>query len=239
MRDTSPIPLYYRIYKDLRDKIVGGYFENGKLPTEKELCEKYNVSRMTVRKAMERLSMEGLIERKKGKGTFVKRIESEEQLSRLTGFTEEVGKGRVRSEVLVNRLVRIPVEAKKAFGLPENTLVILLKRIRYIDDVPVAIEESFLNPDVDVRILNILELDMSRRSLYEFLRDELKLSLDHAEEVIEVITLSAAQAKLLNQPAGSCALLRKRYTYTSDGRCVEYVLSVYRGDQFKFKVLRR
>ncbi len=239
MRDGSPVPLYYKIYKDLRNKIVGGYFEGGRLPTEKELCEEYDVSRMTVRKAMEQLNMEGLIERKKGKGTFVKKIGSEEQLSRLTGFTEEVGKKKVKSRVLANRLVRIPVEAKEAFGLPENTLVVLLKRVRYIEEVPVAIEEAYLNPDIDVRILNVLELDMSERSLYEFLRKELGMSLDHAEEIIEVMSLSTSQARLLDQPAGSCALLRRRYTYTPDGRCVEYVLSIYRGDQFKFKVLRR
>ena len=237
--NESPVPLYYRIYKDLREKILKGHFEDGKLPTEKELCEEYGVSRMTVRKAMERLTMEGLIERKKGKGTFVRKVESEEQLSKLLGFTEEVGKERVRSKVLANRLVRMPAELKDAFGLPENSMVLLLKRVRYIDDIPVAIEESYLNPGVDVRILNILELDMSRRSLYEYLRKELDINLDHAEEIIEVVKLTSSQARHLDQKPGSCALFRRRYTYTSDGKCVEYVLSVYRGDQFKFRVTRR
>ncbi len=239
MRDNYPIPLYYKIYRDLRKKIVNGYFKDGRMPTEKKLCEEYGVSRMTIRNALEKLMMEGLIERKKGKGTFIKKKGSEEKLSKLSGFTEEVGKERVTSKVLANKLVRIPLEAKDKFGLPEDALVLMLKRVRYINGEAVALEEAYLNPSVDVRILKIIEMDMSKRSLYEFLRSDLGIPLDHAEEVIEVINLSSSYAKLLDQSPGKCALLRKRYTYTSDDKCIEYVLSVYIGDKFKFRVIRR
>ncbi len=239
MGDSYPVPLYYKIYRDLRKKILDGYFKGGKIPTEKELCKEYDVSRMTIRNALEKLMMEGLIERKKGKGTFVKKKGSEEKLSKLSGFTEEVGKDRVTSKVLANKLVRIPLEAKDKFGLPEDALVLMLKRIRYIDGEAVAVEEAYLNPSIDVRILKIIEMDMSKKSLYEFLRNDLGISLDHAEETIEVINLSSSQAKLLNHTAGKCALLRKRYTYTSDDKCVEYVLSIYIGDKFKFHVIRK
>ncbi len=239
MSDSYPVPLYYKIYRDLREKIVNGYFKDGKIPTEKELCKEYGVSRMTIRKALEQLIMEGLIERKKGKGTFVKKKGSEEKLSKLSGFTEEVGRDRVTSKVLSNKLVRIPFEAKDKFGLPEDALVLLLKRVRYIDGEAVAVEEAYLNPSIDVRILKIIEMDMSNRSLYEFLRNDLGISLDHAEETIEVVNLSSSHAKLLDQPSGKCALLRKRYTYTSDDKCIEYVQSVYIGDKFKFQVIRR
>ena len=238
MKDSYPIPMYYKLYKQLKERILKGYYSSGKLPTEKELCEEFNVSRMTVRKALERLVIEGLIERKKGKGTFIRNVQGEEHLTKLTGFTEEVGENRVKSKVLVNKLVRVPPEAKNVFNLPEGSPVVMLKRIRYIDDTPVAVEEAYLNPVVDVRILNILEKDMSKESLYKILRNEIGITLEKADEIIEVTELSGQQARLLNLKKGKCALLRKRYTYTTDGQCVEYVVSLYRGDKFKFRVSR-
>lgn len=238
MKESYPIPMYYRLYKQLKERIMQGYYRDGKLPTEKELCDEFSVSRMTVRKALERLVIEGLIERKKGKGTFIRKVQGEEHLTKLTGFTEEVGENKVKSEVLANKLVRVPPEAKSVFNLPDGSLVVMLKRIRYIDDTPVAVEEAYLNPAVDVRILNILEKDMSKESLYRILRKEIGISLVRADEIIEVAELSSQQAKLLNLKKGKCALLRKRYTYTSDGQCVEYVVSMYRGDKFKFRVSR-
>ncbi|OQX57136.1 MAG: GntR family transcriptional regulator, partial [Thermotoga sp. 4484_232] len=186
--------------------------------------------RLTIRRALEELRREGIIERTKGRGTFITGSKKEEQLTVLRGFTDEArNKGyRVRSKVLENKLIEVPVEARDAFKLEPKTLVVLLKRLRYINDEPVAIEWAYLNPNVSVKILNVLKEDMSRRSLYEFLREEVGLVLSRAIEVLEIVDLTEEDARLLEVPQKSCAVLRKRFTYTSKNECVEYVLSLYR-----------
>jgi len=237
--NNPALPLYYKIYSELRTRILNGYYKDGKLPPEMELCKEFKASRITVRNALEQLRREGLIVRSKGSGTFIKRVESEEELTRLTGFTDEMKGKKVSSKVLENKLVSVPLEAQEQFGLPAGTLVVLLKRVRYIDGKPIAIESAYLNPSVDLRILNILHKDMETSSLYHFLQDELSIMLSYAEEILEVTKVSKEEAQLLNIKHGECAILRKRYTYTETGKCVEYVLSVYRGDEYKFRVIRK
>jgi len=239
MDKEYPIPLYYKIYADLKEKIAEGVFKPGdRIPSEMELCKIYGVSRLTIRRALEELRREGIIERTKGRGTFITGSKKEEQLTVLKGFTDEArNKGyRVKSRVLENKLIEVPVEARDAFKLEPKTLVVLLKRLRYINDEPVAIEWAYLNPNVSVKILNVLKEDMSRRSLYEFLREEVGLVLSRAIEVLEIVNLTEEDARLLEVPQKSCAVLRKRFTYTSENECVEYVLSLYRSDKFKFKI---
>lgn len=239
MNKEYPVPLYYRIYVDLKEKIMEKVFKPGdRIPSEMELCKIYKASRLTVRKALEELKREGIIERTRGRGTFISGSKEEEQLTVLKGFTDEAkSKGyRVKSKVLENKLIEVPVEARNVFKLEAKTLVVLLKRLRYINDEPVAIEWSYLNPSVNVKILNILKEDMSQKSLYEFLRKEVRLTLSRAVETLEIVNLTEEDARLLGTSPKSCAVLRKRYTYTSENECVEYVLSLYRGDKFKFKI---
>jgi len=90
----TPIPLYYKLYVDLKESLNSGKYQKGdKLPTEKDLCQKYGISRLTVRRAMDELRREGFIERLKGKGTFVTGSKREEQLAILTGFTKTDSSG--------------------------------------------------------------------------------------------------------------------------------------------------
>lgn len=237
--EKNVLPLYYRIYTELRKRIMNGYYTDGKLPPEMELCNEFKASRITVRNALEQLRREGLIHREKGSGTFIKKFGSEEQLTKLTGFTDEMKGKNIRSQVIDNKLIPVPVEAQEHFGLPDGALVVLLKRVRIIDNKPVAIESAYLNPSVDLRLLNILQKDMSTQSLYNFIQQELNIVLSYAEEVLELTHVSKEEAQLLGIKPNECAILRKRYTYTSDNKCIEYVLSLYRGDEYKFKVIRR
>ncbi len=239
MDKEYPIPLYYKVYKDIKQKILDGVYKPGdRIPPESELVLSYNVSRLTIRRALEELRSEGFITRAKGKGTFITGKKEEEQMNVLKGFTDKAKEEgfSVRSTVLENRLVEIPTELTSVFGLEPGTMVILLKRVRFMNEEPVAIESAYLNTSVDVRLLNLLKKDMSKESLYEFLRNDLKIPLLRAFEELEVTQISGSDAKLLSVTPGSCALLRKRYTYTTNNRCVEYVRSIYRGDRYRFKI---
>jgi len=92
--DRSVISLYYRIYNELRNRILSGYYKDGKLPSELVLSKEFNASRNTIRNALGYLRNDGLISRVNGLGTFVKRSENEEELTQLTGLTDELKGGK-------------------------------------------------------------------------------------------------------------------------------------------------
>jgi len=238
----TPIPLYYKLYVDLKESLNSGKYQKGdKLPTEKELCQNYGISRLTVRRAMDELRREGFIERLKGKGTFVTGSKREEQLAILTGFTDEARKrgSETRSVVLENKLVRVPADAVELFDIPADAMVVLLKRVRFLEGEPYAIEEAYLNVGADIRFLNITQRDMEKESLYGILRKEFNMNISYAEEEMELTRLKKEEARFLRQDQDECAIMRKRFTYTKSDICIEYVISLYRADKSKFRIVRR
>jgi len=238
----TPIPLYYKLYVDLKESLNSGKYQKGdKLPTEKELCQQYSISRLTVRRAMDELRREGFIERLKGKGTFVTGSKREEQLAILTGFTDEARKrgSETRSVVLENKLVRVPADAVELFDIPADAMVVLLKRVRFLEGEPYAIEEAYLNVGADIRFLNITQRDMEKESLYGILRKEFNINISYAEEEMELTRLKKEEARFLRQEQDDCAIMRKRFTYTKSDICIEYVISLYRADKSKFRIVRR
>jgi GntR family transcriptional regulator len=238
----TPIPLYYKLYVDLKGSLNSGKYQKGdKLPTEKELCQNYGISRLTVRRAMDELRREGFIERLKGKGTFVTGSKREEQLAILTGFTDEARKrgSETRSVVLENKLVRVPADAVELFDIPADAMVVLLKRVRFLEGEPYAIEEAYLNVGADIRFLNITQRDMEKESLYGILRKEFSINISYAEEEMELTRLKKEEARFLRQDQDECAIMRKRFTYTKSDICIEYVISLYRADKSKFRIVRR
>ena len=235
----SPIPIYHQLYEILKLKIENGEFKSGEyLPSENMLAQFYHVSRLTVRQALSKLVESGFVEKQRGKGTRIKGKKNVESLMELKGFTEEA-KERGHSPasiVMQNTLVDAPFFIADKLHLPQKSKMILLKRLRLLDGIPYAIEWSYINPAVDTRLLNILEMDMSKASLYDFFKNVLKLKMEYADETLEVGRASAEEAKLLGIHADDCVALRRRYTYVSNSRCIEYVYSIYRGDKYKFTI---
>lgn len=240
LEKNREIPAYISIYRTLKKRIEDGTYPK-KLPTEKELCKEFEVSRLTIRRALDELKRERLLVSRKGKGTFVEERKREEQLSTLAGFTEEaVSEGhKAKSIVLKNEILFPPPEVMDAFKLPHKGMVVLLERVRFLDDQPMAIEKCYLNPLVDIRVLNIIKMDMSNESLYRVLKEEFGIRFDHAVEIIEIARLTKSEAEHLGVDEGTYGILRHRLTYTADGACLEYVESIYRGDKYKLKVVRK
>jgi len=199
------------------------------------------VSRSTLRRALDELKRELVIESRRGSGTYVCSRKREESIGSLTGFTEEAlrdGK-RATSRVITNAIISPPEAIKAFFDIPYGAMIVCLKRVRYLNNEPYAIEEAFLNPAVDIRVLGVVEEDMSKDSLYAFLKNDLGILLDYAQETIEVCQLSREQARLLRLAEGALAIMRERFTYTNKDLCIEVVRSIYRGDRYKLKVTRR
>uniref|UniRef100_A0A7V3REB9 GntR family transcriptional regulator n=1 Tax=Mesoaciditoga lauensis TaxID=1495039 RepID=A0A7V3REB9_9BACT len=235
----NPVPVYHQIYRIMKEEIEKGVFQSGDyLPSEEELAKIYDVSRLTLRQALRKLCEEGIIEKKKGKRSKIVQIKNVENLSELKGFTQDaiLSGHSASSIVLANKLVDLPDEVGETFKIPKESKVILLNRLRLLDNIPYAIEWAYINIAIDVRMLNLLETDMSASSLYEFFRKNIGLKLEYADETLEVVMAGVENAKLLGIQTGSCLLFRKRFTYSSTGKCVEYVQSYYRGDRYKFNV---
>jgi len=236
---SLPIPLYYQLYKALKKKILNSDLKPGDpLNSEFEFCKEYSISRLTVRKALEELSREGLITRSRGKGTFVSQSKQEENLTELKGFTDEVtilGQ-KTSSIVLENGLVEPPPEVVKCFGISDDTPVIFLKRLRLVDNAPMAIESAYFNTTLNPRLLKLMQMDMTKKSVYHFFKTDLGIVLEYADEIIEVHKPIEDDREMLKMKTGDCAVLRRRYTYIGEKKCIEYVMSLYRGDKYKFKV---
>ncbi|WP_456400315.1 GntR family transcriptional regulator [Mesoaciditoga sp.] len=236
---SSPIPIYHQLYELLKIKIENGEFTVGQyLPSETSLAKRYGVSRLTVRQALSKLVEDGLIEKHRGKGTKVRSRKNVENLMELRSFTEEAREsGHVPSSIVMqNTLVDTPFFVADKLNLPSKSKMILLKRLRLLDGVPYVIEWAYINPGVDTRLLNILEMDMSKASLYDYIKKTLEIKFEYAYETLEVGHASAEEARLLSIKTGDCVALRKRFTYTENGECIEYTQSIYRGDKYKFKI---
>lgn len=236
---NSPVPIYYQLYLLIKSEIEdGNYNPEEYLPSENEYSEKYNISRLTVRQALRKLVENGLVETQKGKGTRVLFPKNVTSLTHLKSFTEEAESSghKAGSIVIENRLIDIPPEARSVMKLPDKSKVILLKRLRLLDEIPFAIESAYINTGTDVRILTLLGVDMTNRSLYRYIERNLDVSIEYADETIEISRAIPEIASLLKITENDSVMLRKRFTYTKDSRCFEYVKSFYRGDRYKFNV---
>ncbi|HOT31396.1 MAG TPA: GntR family transcriptional regulator [Petrotogaceae bacterium] len=238
--NLNNIPIYYKIYQILKARIEKNEYKE-KLPTENELCQEFNVSRLTMRNALQELKRERILSSHKGRGTYIIQKKREEEISSLAGLSEEASQeGRkVSSLVLHNALISPPSYVFEKFEMPTKGMVLLIERVRYLDDEPYGIEKCYLNPLVDIRILSLVERDFSRLSIYKTLKEEFDIKFEYAQEIIEIARLSQSELRMLDMKDMNYGLLRHRYTYVTHSKCIEYVESIYRGDKYKLKLVRR
>lgn len=205
------------------------------LPSERELCELFGASRMTVRKAVDELEDEQVLYRIKGKGTFVKRTDQINQsLSRLTGFTEDMNArgATAQSKILLCEMTAATKTVAEKLGLKVGDDVIILRRLRLVAGEPTGIETCYLQGE---RCRRLLEEPMGE-SLYAYLRRELNIFPVHAIQSIEVGTLADWEAALLGDQSMKIALLTHRQTFDETHNPIEYTVSKYRSDRYKYYV---
>ncbi len=230
----SPIPLYYQIMSQLREKIAeGAYAVNDALPTERELVETYQVSRMTIRQALSELVNEGILVRRKGIGTFVAPPKIEQALSSLTSFTEDmVQRGMKAGSRIVSFKEMLPDPIiRKTLGLSAGEKVFECARLRLADEEPMALETTSLVASI---CPGLRQEDLENQSLYKLLTERWGIQLDHATQSLEPILAPPYEATLLHVAPGSPLLFMHRVTYDQNGRAFESVKSLYRGDRYKF-----
>jgi GntR family transcriptional regulator len=225
---ADALPLYQQLARHLRQLIARGALPPDQpLPAERELAERLSVSRVTLRKALQELVEDGLIDQRPRAGTYVRRIHVEQALSGLTGFSEDMhSRGLEPASQWLNRSTGPATpEEIAALDLAAGDSVSRLWRIRLVDGSPMALELAA----IPCRFLpDPLVVD---GSLYDTLR-QLGHPPHRALQRLSAIVLNPQQAEMLSAPAGAAALYIERRTYLADGCPLEFVRSQYRGDAY-------
>ncbi len=229
---SAGAPLYTRIKKLVQEAVAAGELRRGdSIPSERDVAETLQVSRVTVRKAFSDLVAEGVLVQRRGSGTYVngpvRRIE--QPLSRLTSFSEDMQLRGIKTDAdWLDRSSGLPTpEESLLLSISPNEHVSRFHRLRRADGVPLAIELAVIPH-------HFLPDPMSvSGSLYEALGARGAKPV-RALQRLRATALTAQEAELLGQPAGSPALFIERISYLSDGRIVEYTRSHYRGDTYDF-----
>lgn len=230
----APTPLYLQLKNALvADIDAGEYKPHERLMSERELGEKFKVSRMTVRQALTEMIREGFLYTQAGKGTYVSEAKIKQELQMLTGFTQDMAaRGFAASgRVLAARIIPSTLTLAAIFSVPMNTDFVLLSRLRLSDGMPLAIEEAFVRYQV---CPGILAHDFSKESLYNVLATQYSTILVRAEQTMEAGLATPMEAELLQINTPSPVLRIERLSYNEQDVLVEFVKSTYRGDRYKF-----
>lgn len=232
----GPTPIFEQVKALLESAIAGGELSpHQRIPSERELSLALGASRMTIRQALMALTTEGSLYTRSGKGTYVAERKIEQPLQRLTSFTEDIrARGfRPASRVLDQELVPASLEMAAALAMRPGAEVVRVRRLRLADDRPLAIETAHLPHAI---CPGVLQLDLSAISLYEMLRTRYDIELRSAKQTIEASQPDAEERRLLELPRAVPVLRIHRLTSSGEGRPVEFVRSVYRGDRFQLHV---
>jgi GntR family transcriptional regulator len=235
LKRNHPLPLYVQLYETLRADIYAQRLKPyQQLPSEREFCARFHVSRMTVRQALVGLTRDGLIYSRVGKGTFVGEPKIDQQLKALTGFSQEMsGRGTVPSScVLEAKLQSVNVDLANLVRIPVGSEIVILTRVRLADGVPLAIETVHLP---HLLCPHLLRHDFSTESLYDVLEREYGYRLTRAEQTIEAALASPRDVTLLQLVPPAPVLVMERLTFTDQDILLEHVQSTYRGDRYKFR----
>jgi GntR family transcriptional regulator len=222
-------PLYRQVQEAIREAIADRSLRpDDALPPERELSTAFGVSRITIRKAIEELVNEGVLDTHHGSGTFV-RSKVEKNFAQLTSFSEEMGaRGMTPSSVWLNRTSGsvLPEEALTLRASP-GTAVYRFSRIRLADDAPMSIEYTTILASC------LPSVEAVDRSLYEALHKTGHRPV-RALQRLSALILNSEQAELLGASTGDAGLLVERVGFNKNGTAIEYSQSYYRGDTYDF-----
>jgi GntR family transcriptional regulator len=229
---ASPVPKYFQLREILLDLVETELGVDQAIPSERELSQRYGLSRMTVRQAVDHLVSEGRLYRVQGKGTFVARPKIEMPL-RLASFTEDMrARGLVPgSRDLDRRTAPASAHLARALGIEPGDPVHVIERLRTADGIPMAVERSHIPRAVAPALA---DESLADRSLYDLLAQRFGVLLDSGEQTIEAGIVDPADAAVLELAAGSAVLLLQRRSFAA-GRPVELTVSTYRADRYQLR----
>ena len=221
-------PLYYQIRENIRDKINSNeYPPKSMIPSEAELCEIYGVSRVTVRRAILDLVQEGLLNRGKGKGTFVSEDYGLTRINGVQGFSQELlGLNMRPSARLLNCRIRKADSAlRHTLELDDEAEVVTISRLRLVNNEPCMVE--VMNFPYD--LVPAIEKENLSQSIYCLLKGKYGQEVVSAKDIMEPIIIGEYESNLLELTIPSAGLRTKRIGYDANGRAIEYSTHIIPG----------
>lgn len=236
LQPDSPKPYYEQIRDYILHHIQTGEWDaHTRIPSERDLAEQFDVSRVTVGKAIKELVRMGHLYVQIGKGTYINDLPMKQQIDTLTSFTEEMA---IRGQQTTSRVLSACVkpaddETARVLNIPSGVSIVELKRTRYVGKRPMAIECASILASICPDIL--AHHDFAHESLYSVLQDVYGVNLVAAEQTFEARAATPAEARHLDIDIGAPVLAIHRVTYDDREQACEEVKSVYRGDRYKFR----
>lgn len=230
------IPLYYQLETILRKRILSGEFPpDVPLPSEESLGKEYEVSRITVRRALSALEQEGIISRKRGKGTFVSEKPRSLDSPRLSGFIEDIISMGIKTKTRVVDIswVEAPENVKERLNIKKQDKMLRIEKIRLIKGSSFSHVFDYLPPDIGQ---NIPSDKLTEKPLLMILEDDLDIRADTAIQTVEATIADAQVATLLGIRVGEPLLKVERTVFDVKEKPVEYVSVLYRADKYFYTV---
>ena len=231
----NKMPLYLQLMRLLMEKVEKGlYIEHEQLPSERELCEIYEVSRITVRQALQELERVGIIYKLHGKGTFVAPKKYDQQLDALYSFTEEMKKLGKQPTTKILSFETLPVDdyIRLKMGLSIESEVYKVVRLRLADEEPLMYETTYLPSTL---FPNLTKERFEEQSMYDLFQREYEKAVTNATEKFTATLLKEEEATYLEAVSGQAAMSIKRFAYHQN-ELIEYTMSIARGDKFAYTV---
>jgi GntR family trehalose operon transcriptional repressor len=230
---------YLNIYNEIISKIENNEFgANTKLPSENEMIREYNVSRDTIRKALNLLEQNGYIQKLQGKGSFILDINKLNfPVSGLTSFKELTKKMNVKCRTYLKELEKIPADSylKTQLDLSDNEEVWKVIRLREIDGKKIILDKDFFN----TKYVPSLSKKICEDSIYDYLENQVGLKISFAKKEITVQQASAEDKKYLDFENCNMIVVVKNYIYLEDLNLFQYTESRHMPDKFKFESFAR
>jgi GntR family transcriptional regulator len=231
MADT---PLYSKVEEVLASEIARGDLQPGdRLSSEEELLSRFDVSRITVRRAIQNLIQRGMVEIRRGRGTFVLAQVISQELTGLTGFVEDMAAHgrRASARVLSQGVVTANAAVARQLGISKGTHVMRIERVRLADSVPMSFDETYLPLEIGKKIVSN---NLRVKPIFTLLEEKYGIPLTEAEYRLEAAAASARVAEALAISEGFPVFRIERTSFTEGGHPIDYEILSYRGDLIRF-----
>lgn len=228
----------YEVIADiLREKIKKNELKvNEQLPSEKELVKEFNCSRMTIKKAMDILSIEGYITRSRGLGTYVRpKFESSERkrysnIPNTFGFSNSFKDyDNKKNEVIEFKVIECDKIVANYLQIKEKSFVYFIKRLHIIDDIPIILEEIY----IDIEKVPRLTKEILEKSLYSYIENDLKITIYNADKIIRAKKAEKDDEKYLKIKKDIPILEMEHIVYSKNNVPIEYAIVHYKSDIYE------
>ena len=231
---------YQEIANNLRSQIQAGVYKSGEqLALEREMCEQYGVSRITIKKAVDQLVKEGLVVKRRGSGTFVKSLANQDvhdisMANQFSGFSQAFEGHKIATEVVRFDIIHPEPEVAEKLNITTDDFVYDIIRLRKVDEQPVVIEYT----QMPIELIPGIKREVLEKSIYQYIETQLHFKIQSAHRFIRALMPTEQEEKLLHIEHGKMPILEvEQIAFLDDGRAFEYSKAHHRGDKQTFRVV--